>query len=58
MAHAPPLNAWSIGAMSSVLIIYALLKSPLKYAAADAKLSPKADAAYRSAAQEWINKNN
>ncbi|OVF09287.1 hypothetical protein EJF18_80065 [Clavispora lusitaniae] len=55
MAHSPPLNIYAIGAMSSVLIVYAWIKSPLKYAAADQKLSPKADLAYRSGAQKWLD---
>lgn len=55
MAHSPPLNIWAIGAMSSVLVVYAYLKSPLKYKAADARISPKADLAWRNGAQKWLD---
>lgn len=55
MAHSPPLNIYAIGAMSSVLIVYAYLKSPLKYKAADNRISPKADLAWRNGAQKWLD---
>lgn len=55
--HAPRLNGWAIGAMSSVLIIYGLIKSPLKYKwAQEDRLSPKADLAWRNGAQSWLDK--
>lgn len=58
MAHSPKLNIYAIGAMSSVVIIYGLLKSPLKYKwAAENRLSPKADLAWREGAQQWLDKN-
>lgn len=56
MAHSPPLNIYAIGAMSSVLVVYAWLKSPLKYKwAAESRISPKADLAWRNGAQKWLD---
>lgn len=58
MAHSPPLNIYAIGAMSSVLVVYAWLKSPIKYKwAAENRLSPKADLAWREGAQKWLDNN-
>lgn len=58
MAHAPPLNIYAVGAMSSVLVIYAWLKSPIKYKwAAENRISPKADLAWRNSAQKWLDNN-
>lgn len=57
-AHGPPLNIWAIGAMSSVLIVYVGLKAPLKYKwAKERRLSPKADLAWRNAADKWLVNN-
>lgn len=56
--HAPSLNAGAIGAISSVFIIYVLIKSPLKYQwASENRISPKADFAWRQASQKWLDKN-
>lgn len=58
MAHAPPLNAWAIGAMASVLVIYAGIKSPIKYQwASENRISPKADLAWRESSQRWLENN-
>lgn len=54
--HAPGLNAWAIGAMSSVLVIYVAIKSPLKYKwLKEDRISPKADLAWRNASQTWLD---
>lgn len=56
--HGPKLNVWAIGAMSSVLVIYTLIKSPLKYKyMSEDRMSPKADLAWRNASQKWLDKN-
>lgn len=56
--HAPAINVYAYGAMSSVLIIYALIKSPLKYQwASENRISPKADLAWRNAADKWLENN-
>ncbi|EGV60441.1 hypothetical protein CANTEDRAFT_116488 [Yamadazyma tenuis ATCC 10573] len=56
--HAPKLNGWAIGAMSSVFVIYTLIKSPLKYRfISEDRMSPKADLAWRNASQKWIDNN-
>jgi hypothetical protein len=58
MAHAPNLSFAAIATMSSVLIIYAAIKSPLKYQyASDNRLSPKADLAWRNAADKWLKEH-
>lgn len=54
--HAPSINGWAIGAMSSVLLIYIGLKSPLKYKwISENRISPKADLAWRNAAEKWLD---
>lgn len=59
MAHSPPLNYWTYGAMGSVVLIYAWIKSPIKNKwAAENRLSPKADMAWREGAQQWLEKNS
>lgn len=56
--HAPKLNVWAIGAMTSVFVIYAAIKSPLKYKwVQEDRISPKADLAWRNGAQKWLEKN-
>jgi len=56
MAHAPNLSFAAIATMSSVLVIYTAIKSPLKYQwASENRLSPKADLAWRNAAQKWLD---
>lgn len=56
--HAPKINIWAWGAMSSVLVIYVAIKSPLKYKwAKDDRISPKADLAWRNASQKWLEDN-
>lgn len=53
--HAPKLSLAAIATMGSVLVIYAAIKSPLKYKwASENRVSPKADAAWRNAAQNWL----
>ncbi|ABN67701.1 predicted protein [Scheffersomyces stipitis CBS 6054] len=54
--HGPSLSIAAIATMGSVLVIYATLKSPLKYQwASENRLSPKADLAWRNAAQKWLD---
>lgn len=56
MAHSPKLTIGAIGTMSSVFIIYALIKSPLKYKwASENRISPKADLSWRTASQKWLD---
>lgn len=57
MGHGPiPLNAGAIIAMGSVLATYVLIKSPLKYQwAAENRVSPKADLAWRNNSQKWLD---
>lgn len=58
MGHAPKLSFAAIATMSSVAIIYGLIKSPLKYKwASENRLSPKADLSWRNAAQKWLDNN-
>lgn len=59
MEHHVKLNAGAIGAMASVVIIYAWIKSPLKYLwAHENRVSPKADLAWRTASQKWLENQN
>jgi hypothetical protein len=57
MGHGPiPLNYGAYIFMGSVLATYVLIKSPLKYKwAAENRVSPKADLAWRSNAQKWLD---
>ncbi|CUM63934.1 uncharacterized protein PRCAT00001522001 [Priceomyces carsonii] len=58
MAHAPKLSFAAIATMSSVLILYMTIKSPLKYKwASENRISPKADLAWRTASQKWLENN-
>ncbi|RKP29830.1 hypothetical protein METBISCDRAFT_17707 [Metschnikowia bicuspidata] len=59
MAHTPKINIYAMSAMGSVVLIYAWLKSPIKYKwAAENRISPKADLAWREGAQQWLDKNS
>ncbi|KAK6200071.1 uncharacterized protein RJT21DRAFT_120972, partial [Scheffersomyces amazonensis] len=56
MAHAPSLSIAAIATMGSVGVIYLLIKSPLKYQyLSENRVSPKADLAWRNAAQKWLD---
>lgn len=58
MAHAPSLSFAAIATMSSVLVIYVTIKSPLKYKwLSENRLSPKADLAFRNSAEKWLEEN-
>lgn len=58
MGHAPKVSVAAAATMGSVLVIYAFLKSPIKYQwASENRVSPKADAAWRNAAQKWLNEH-
>ncbi|KAF6054649.1 hypothetical protein FOB58_000571 [Candida parapsilosis] len=55
MAHAPSLSVPAILTMSSVAVLYGLIKSPLKYKwASESRISPKADLAFRNSAEKWL----
>lgn len=55
MAHAPSLSIPAILTMSSVAVLYGLIKSPLKYKwAAESRISPKSDLAFRNSAEKWL----
>ncbi|CAN3364938.1 hypothetical protein DICA3_F14180 [Diutina catenulata] len=55
MAHAPKLSIAAIGMMASVAVIYVGLKAPFKNAyLSEQRLSPKADLAWRNAAEKWL----
>ncbi|KAI5951496.1 hypothetical protein KGF54_004570 [Candida jiufengensis] len=52
------LSAAAIATMSSVLVLYVAIKSPLKYKwAEENRMNPKADLAFREAADKWLEKN-
>ncbi|CAH2354426.1 hypothetical protein CLIB1423_16S02410 [[Candida] railenensis] len=54
--HPIPLNAGAYIFMGSVLFSYIALKSPIKYKwAADNRISPKADLAWRNNSQKWLD---
>ncbi|CAK7896430.1 hypothetical protein CAAN1_17S03026 [[Candida] anglica] len=54
--HSPKLNAGAYIFMGSVLVIYGLIKSPLKYKwASENRVSPKADLAWRTNSQKWLD---
>lgn len=56
MAHSPKLSFAAIATMSSVFVIYAVIKSPLKYQwASENRISPKADLAWRTSSQKWLD---
>ncbi|KAK6460632.1 hypothetical protein DFJ63DRAFT_343633 [Scheffersomyces coipomensis] len=56
MAHIKPLSIAAIATMSSVAVIYITIKSPLKYKwLSENRISPKADLAWRNAAQKWLD---
>lgn len=56
MAHIVKLNAGAIAAMSSVVLLYVAIKSPLKNQYLEQnRLSPKADLAWRNSAQKWLD---
>ncbi|KAI5964750.1 uncharacterized protein KGF55_001820 [Candida pseudojiufengensis] len=52
------LSGAAIATMSSVVILYVAIKSPLKYKwAEENRMNPKSDLEFRKSAQEWLNKN-
>lgn len=56
--HAPKLSLAAMATMGSVFVIYAVIKSPLKYKwASENRVSPKADAAWRNASEKWLEKH-
>ncbi|CAK9435535.1 uncharacterized protein LODBEIA_P02620 [Lodderomyces beijingensis] len=56
--HAPPLSFAAIATMSSVVVLYVGLKSPLKYKyLKESRISPKADLAWRDSAEKWLEDN-
>ncbi|EGW35187.1 uncharacterized protein SPAPADRAFT_58380 [Spathaspora passalidarum NRRL Y-27907] len=58
MAHIVPLSFPAMAAMGSVVLIFVAIKSPWRnrYHRVN-NVSPKADLAWRNAAQQWLDNN-